>query len=150
LILLEKVGHLDLLRVGAADVLVPDAVLGEIEARGADDPAAQAMPTAAWLQVVSTPTIPDRVSSWSLGAGESSVLAVALEQGECEPILDDRDARRCARVLGLSSRGTLGLVLLGKSQGAIPAARPVLEQLLRVGMFLTREMVEQSLALVGE
>ena len=120
LILLEKVGHLDLLRVGGFDVLVPDAVLGEIDVRGVGDPAAQAVRNASWLKVVPTAAIPDRVSSWSLGAGESSVLAVALEEtSTCEPILDDRDARRCARVLGLSSRGTLGLVLLGKSQGAI-------------------------------
>ena len=94
LILLAKAGHLDLLRVGGFGVRVPDAVIAEIEAQGVEDPAAVAVRSTAWLQVVSTPVIPDRVASWSLGAGESGVLAVALETPDCEVILDDRAARR--------------------------------------------------------
>jgi predicted nucleic acid-binding protein len=122
LILLAKAGHLELLRVGGVEVRVPDAVITEIEAHGMSDAVAVAVRSTAWLRVVPTPAIPDRVSSWSLGAGESAVLAVALETPDCEAILDDRAARRCARVLGLPSRGSVGLVLAGKAAGAIPSA----------------------------
>ena len=129
---------------------MPDDVLTEIEAHGVSDPAAVAVRSTAWLQVVSTPAIPNRVSSWSLGAGESAVLAVALETPDCEAILDDRGARRCATVLGLPARGSVGLVLAGKTAGAIPAARPVLEELLRAGLYLSRDFVDEALGLVGE
>ncbi len=150
LILLAKVGHLELLRVGGFEVWVPDAVIAEVEGHGSDDPAAAAVRAATWLQIVPTPTIPERVGAWSLGAGESAVLAVALETLDCESFLDDRGARRCAAVLGLPARGTVGLVLAGKAAGAIPAARPVLEELLRVGMYLPPEFADEALRLVGE
>ncbi len=150
LILLAKARHLELLRVGGLEVRVPDAVIAEVEAHGIDDPAAVAVRSAAWLQVVPTPTIPDRVASWSLGAGESGVLAVALEIPDCEVILDDRAARRCASVLGLPARGCVGLVLAGKTAGAIPAARPVLEALLRAGLYLPPDFVDEALKRVGE
>jgi hypothetical protein len=49
---------------------------------------------------------------------------------------DDRHASRSARALGIGIRGTLGLVILAKQIASIPAARPVVEHLRRVGLFL--------------
>ncbi len=150
LILLAKAGRLDLLRAGGFEVRVPAAVLAEVEAHGPNDPAAIAVRSTSWVQVISTPTIPERVSTWSLGAGESAVLAVALETPDCEVILDDRGARRCAGLVGLPVRGSVGIVLAGKIAGAIPAARPVLEELLRVGLYLPLDRADEALKLVGE
>jgi len=41
LILLAKVGQLDLLRAGVPDVLVPDAVVAEVAVQGPNDPVFQ-------------------------------------------------------------------------------------------------------------
>jgi predicted nucleic acid-binding protein len=150
LILLAKVGQLELLRIGECEVLLPEPVQNEIEAHGATDPVAEAISALPWLVVVPGPSIPDRIAAWKLATRESAVLAAALETSDVEVILDDLEARRCAGMLGLPVRGTLGLVLHGKAAGAIPTARPLLEELLRVGMYLTKEMMEQSLALIGE
>jgi predicted nucleic acid-binding protein len=90
------------------------------------------------------------VLNWSLGAGESSVIAVALTDPGCEVILDDRDARRCAQAMKVGVRGTLGLVVLAKQIGSISSARPVFEHLRQVGLFLTDDLANQALALVGE
>ena len=38
LILLSKVGHLDLLRAGVPEIIVPDVVFREVGARGPADP----------------------------------------------------------------------------------------------------------------
>jgi predicted nucleic acid-binding protein len=65
-------------------------------------------------------------------------------------IPDDRDARRCAQALGIGVRGTLGLVILAKQIGSIPSARSVVEQLRQVGLFLTDDIANGALALVGE
>jgi predicted nucleic acid-binding protein len=47
------------------------------------------------------------VAGWDLGSGETQVLALALSRGGPEVVLDDRQARRCARSLGLATTGTL-------------------------------------------
>jgi predicted nucleic acid-binding protein len=99
LILLAKVGQLDLLHAGVPEIIVPDVVLREVGARGPADPVFQEVQRATWLKMVPAPPIPPRVLVWSLGAGESSVLAAALTDPDCEAILDDRHARRCAQAL---------------------------------------------------
>ena len=43
LILLTKAGHLDLLRLGGADVAVPDVVAAEIGVRGPGDPTGRSL-----------------------------------------------------------------------------------------------------------
>jgi predicted nucleic acid-binding protein len=150
LIFLAKIGQLELLRAGVSEIVVPDAVLSEIGARGSADPIFQQIRGTAWLKIVHAPPTPSRVLVWGLGAGESSVLTIALADPECEAILDDRHARRCAQSLGIGIRGTLGTVILAKQLGSLPSARPVVEQLRRVGLFLTDDIAREALALVGE
>jgi predicted nucleic acid-binding protein len=148
--LLGKVGRLELLRAGVSEIIVPDAVLREVGARGPADPVLQEVQRLAWLKVVPAPPTPTQVLVWDLGAGESSVLSVALTEPDCEAILDDRDARRCAQALGIGVRGTLGLAILAKHIGSLTSARPVFEELRRAGLFLTDDVANQALALVGE
>jgi predicted nucleic acid-binding protein len=150
LILLAKVGQLDLLRAGVPEILVPDVVLREVGARGPTDSAFQEIQRMTWLRVIPAPPTPRSVLVWNLGPGESSVLAVALKDPDSEAILDDRGARRCAQALKVGFRGTLGLVVLAKQIGFIPSARPVIEQLRQAGLFVTDDLANRSLALVGE
>jgi predicted nucleic acid-binding protein len=144
------VGQLDLLRAGVPEIIVPDAVLREVSARGPDDPVLLEVQRAAWLKIVPAPPTPPEVLVWDLGDGESSVLSMAVGDPECEAILDDRDARRCAQVLGIGTRGTLGLIVLARQIDSIPEARPVLEQVRRAGLYVTDELARQALALAGE
>ena len=65
-------------------------------------------------------------------------------------IVDDLAARRCAAALSIRVRGTLGLVLLAKQRGRIDAARPVLQAMRASGMYLSDEVLDQAVALVGE
>ncbi|MBI3524679.1 MAG: DUF3368 domain-containing protein [Betaproteobacteria bacterium] len=65
-------------------------------------------------------------------------------------IIDDGAGRRCAETLGIPLSGTLGLVLLAKRRGMIPAARPVIATLKQHGMFLSETTLDRALALVGE
>ncbi len=150
LILLAKAGQLDLLRAGVPEIIVPDTVLRELSARGPADPVLLEVQRTSWLTIVPAPPIPPEVLVWDLGDGESSVLSTALNDPECEAILDDRDARRCARALSIGTRGTIGLIVLARQIGSIPAARPVLEQVRRAGLFATDDLVRRVLALVGE
>jgi predicted nucleic acid-binding protein len=150
LIFLTKVGLLEVLREPGVPVLVPDVVLAEVGGLDPNDPAVRAVEQSQWMRVVSTPTIPDNVLVWDLDAGESAVLAVALAEPGAMVILDDMPARRCARVLNISSQGTLGLVLVAKKQGLILAVRPVLEQLRDAGMWMSDRLENQVLVAAGE
>lgn len=150
LIFLSRAGLLDLLQLTSAKLIVPEAVATEIAHRGPNDPTAQAIANNDWLVVTQTPPVPPQIQAWGLGAGESSVLAWAHAHPGTEAIIDDLAARRCAAAFNLPVRGTLGLVLVAKRRGRIAAARPVLLQLRRGGMYLSDRVMNSALALVGE
>src|SRR5262249_46006074 len=60
-ILPAKAGQLEFLRAGVPEILVPDAVLREVSARGPDDPVLQEVQQAAWLKLVPAPPTPPEV-----------------------------------------------------------------------------------------
>jgi predicted nucleic acid-binding protein len=150
LIFLTKGGFLHLLQIVSPEIIVPQAVATEIQAYEQTDVTAMALAATSWLLEVVTPPVPPIIQSWDLGPGESAVLTWAYINTGTEVILDDLAARRCAVALGIPVRGTLGIVLTAKQRGAIPAARPVLEQLRLCGMYLSDRVMNQALALVGE
>jgi len=94
--------------------------------------------------------VPPIIQAWDLGPGESSVLAYAYVNAGSIAIIDDLAARRCAEALRIPLRGTLGLVLIAKKRGVLPAARPVLLKLKQSGMYLSDQVLDQVLALIGE
>jgi len=150
LIFLSKAGLIDLLRVVSPQVMVPEPVAMEISRRGSDDVTAKALADTPWLISVPVTTIQPLIQSWDLGAGESAVLAYALQNPGMIAIIDDGTGRRCAEVLGVPLSGTLGLVLLAKQRGMIPSARQVVATLKQHGMFLSEKTIDQALVLVGE
>ena len=81
--------------------------------------------------------------------GESSALALAADH-QLEAILDDRKGRRCAASLNIPVRGTLGIVLVAKLRGHIAEARPVIEGMMRNGLYLSQKVLDEALARVGE
>jgi predicted nucleic acid-binding protein len=150
LIFLSRVGLLEVLRTPPRRVIVPAEVRVEIGQRGPDDPTVQAVDAARWLEVVPSPELPASVLAWGLGPGESTVLALALEEKDRTAVLDDRQGRRCASMLGIPFIGTLSLVLRAKELGMVPLARPVLERLRAEGMYLSDLVLTKALAEVGE
>ncbi|MFN7945932.1 MAG: DUF3368 domain-containing protein [Blastocatellia bacterium] len=150
LIFLSRSGLIDLLQLAGTEVVVPEAVANEILHRGSSDITAQTIDSTAWLTVVPTPPVPPPIQAWGLGAGESAVLAWGYAHPGTEVIIDDLAGRRCAAAFNIPVRGTLGLVLIAKQRGLIPAARPVLMQLRQGGMFLSDQVMNQALALVNE
>jgi predicted nucleic acid-binding protein len=150
LILLAKAGQLDLLRLGGVDVVTPDTVIAAIGAKGSNDPTAVAIEQSSWITVVPAPAIPEPVRVSKLDAGESAVLALAHGNPNCEVVLDDLAARRCAARLGIPCSGTLGLVLAARRLSIIAEARPLVERLRQVGLYLDDEFVDEVLRRIGE
>lgn len=150
MIFLGTAGRLEFLRLVAPRILVPLSVLREIRAHGPEDPASVAVDAATWLETRTPPPPPPSVLGWDLGAGESAVIAVALQHPGAVAILDDLQARRCAESLGIPVAGTLGIVLLARRAGLLTATRPFLEELRQKGMWLSDRVLNLVLQEFGE
>ena len=150
LILLARISRLDLLLTLRRRLVVPVPVLEEIRAKGDQDPIVRELEHARYLEEVPALPISEQIRRWDLGSGESSVLAWATEHPGTLALLDDMEARRCAESLGISLLGTAGLVLLAKRRGSIPAALPVLRELIAGGMYLSELTVAELLRRAGE
>lgn len=150
LIFLSRSHHLDLLQAFVKEVWVPEPVATEILHRGQQDITAKAIEQAEWLTIQAVTRIPTIITEWRLGAGESSVLALANEHPGTEAIIDDLAGRKCAASLRIPVRGTLGIVLVAKQRGLITTARPVIEDMMTTGLYLSRKVVDEALRRVGE
>lgn len=148
-IFLTQIRSLSLLQELATTVAIPAAVREEVLAGAGRHDSLTPVELPGWMVVVPDLPVPVEVAGWDLGAGESQVLA-HVARTEWEAVLDDQQARRCARALGISMTGTLGVLLRAKRAGLIPAARPLLEALLRKGLYLADDLVLTALAEVGE
>lgn len=95
------------------------------------------------------PVLP-QVHRSSFGPGEREAISLAHELGGYEVILDDLAARRLAGALGLPVTGTLGVLILAKRRGLVPAIRPLMDALVAVKFRLGPNLYRQLLARAGE
>lgn len=82
------------------------------------------------------------MEAWNLGAGETAVLSYALAHPPLRAILDDADARRCARTLGVPILGTCGVLLLAKRRGLLPSLVTGLEKLRDARLWLSDDLIK--------
>lgn len=150
LIYLTRAGLLDLLKVASKTIVVPTAVAKEILARGPSDPTAVAIQATEWIRVVDAPPAPEELLAWDLGPGETAVITYAAANPGTIALIDDLAGRRCAEVLGLRLRGTLGIVLIARRSGIVASARETLSRLRAAGMYLSDPVMDRALREVDE
>jgi len=148
LILLCKVGRVELLHRLSRTVCVPEGVMAEIEA-DPDDPACHALSGFAWLRRVAV-SVPDGVKTWDLGRGESEVIAHALASPGLRPLLDDAEGKACALAFGLKPLGTGGLLVLAKRVGLLNSVGDVLEEMRAKGLWISDAVLHTILQQAGE
>ena len=61
--------------------------------------------------------------------GETEAIALAHQLGAKIVLLDERDARRAAKRLGLHALGTIGVLIWGKQTGKLASLRDALDAL---------------------
>lgn len=64
--------------------------------------------------------------------------------------MDDLDARRFARRIGLSVVGTMGLLLAARLRGEIPSVKAEIEHLRQLGFWTSEALVEAILKAANE
>lgn len=150
LIFLGNAGRIDLLRsAGAGRIMVPEPVFDEVISGGYTDKAARAVSEAAWIEKRTSPPIPESVVAWDLGAGESSVIALAVQMPDAHVVIDDLNGRKCALALGIGVIGTLGVIVSAHRQGQLADPRAVLLELRAAGMWLSDTVIARALRIAG-
>ena len=129
LVALVHLGRLDLLQKIYREVLIPPAVMQELQ-RAPDSRVADAVGAAGFLRIVApTQRLDDSTLPAGLGEGELEALALALENRADFLLLDESRGRRAGERLGLRITGTLGVLVAAKAIGLIDTVTPLIESL---------------------
>lgn len=147
---LISLGRLDLLALLPklfVQVQVPTAVLDECMAR--PDNADTLRIQAALDQNLLVACDAEPIVRDGLDPGECAAIGRAIQIG-AGLLADDHAARQCALELGLDIIGTLGVLVLAKRAGHLPAISPLVEQLRAGGQRLSHAAVSQALAAAKE
>jgi len=132
-----------LLRTLYRRVLVPTAVFFEL--KDPNSPASIKQWLAhfpEWLVVKPTVAVPDPALS-HLGPGEREAIQLAQQEQADLLLIDERKGRTEARLRGLATTGTLGVLLASAEYGLIDA-EACYERLIRETNFRTTPMLEKS------
>jgi len=144
LIYLAKVGKLDLLRKIFGEVFIPEEVRTEVVDKGkqlreSDAYSVENAISKGWLKVkkAGTVEIPLR-----LDPGENAALSLAKGLGLRETLVDEAPARTAAKLLGLTPRGTLFVLLeaLKRREIDIEKFTHILNQMIGHGFRLKEEV----------
>lgn len=149
LVALWLLGRLDLLQHLYGEVWLPLSVYEEFLAVY-QAVRQTALDRAPWIKPVTLTTPQQALVYVGLDRGEAEVLALAVEQSARLVVIDERRGRRYAHRLGVPLTGTLGLLLLAKEKGLVPAVRPLIRQLQESSLFFGADLVARVLAMAGE
>lgn len=153
LIALSTIGQLSLLHQRFPDgVFLPQAVWREVVETGKGQPGAQDVASASLLtirQVTNTSII--SLLRIELDEGEAEAIALFAENPVDAILLDEKNARRVARQMGLPVLGTAGILIWAKQQGLIITLKEQLDALQNQGEFrLSQSLYQEALNRVGE
>ena len=85
-----------------------------------------------------------------LDPGEAAALSLAVARKPALVLSDDRPARLTAEHLGLTVKGTLGVLVEAKRRGEIAEVAPVVTELRNQGVWLSDRLVLRILDEAGE
>ena len=147
---LWTLGLLHLLRDLYTEVLIPEEVKDEFLAT--ERPVrSEALKNAPWIRAITLiPPLDDTIYPNGIHRGEAAVFDLAKKRSARLIILDDLEARRHAKRIGLPTKGTVGVLLEAKRHGFIDTIKPLLDLLLKNGVHLGASLVNEALQEAGE
>lgn len=149
LIALARIRKLELLPRAYFEIVVPSAVHDEVTA-GLVRPGAREISEAPWLRVaeVKDTKAVERLRYW-LDPGESEAIVLAQSR-ELPLAIDERRGRNIAASLGVTTTGTVGILLALKKLGLVEEITPLLDELIRQGIRLSRRLYDSALSMARE
>lgn len=154
LIALGKLGQLGLLLTLYRHILIPREVYNEVVVNGlrlgADDASAvDFLVRQGHIRVVEV-ILPSPLPAWahSLDAGEIEVIVLGQQQAADWVLIDDDQARKAARQVGLPLKGTVGLLLAAWRQGhlSLQAFELLIQEIkMRPDLWISEQLCDRAL-----
>ena len=150
LIALSNIGKLEILKELYKEITIPFAVYKEVTEKN-DTASKNIQNSLSWIHVENIRS-PENYGLYKakLHAGEIEVMILAQEQDADLVILDDDAAKKTAKYLGLTTTGTLGILIKAKKEGKITAISPILDDLVNTGFFISDKVKTYVLEIAEE
>ncbi|MDO5616684.1 MAG: DUF3368 domain-containing protein [Cruoricaptor ignavus] len=130
LIILSKIGELEILKKLYQTIVTTSEIANEF---------GEELPS--WIEIFKVKDISkQQLLELQIDKGESSAIALALENPNSKIILDDYKARKVADQLGIDFTGTIGIIVRAKLNGIIPSIKPYLEKIKETNFRISPEL----------
>ncbi|OQX15371.1 MAG: hypothetical protein BWK73_06925 [Thiothrix lacustris] len=149
LVALSVCGCLSLLDRLFGQVRVPDAVFQEVCVAGKPEASNLSLYLQDKVLMASTANFPIHPLK-GLGLGEREAMALYLEISADLLLVDDQRAKKVAYANGLEVMGSVGVLLLAKQRGMLPAIKPLLMTLSASDVHLGENIIIKALQQAGE
>ncbi len=136
LIILSKIGYLDVLQSLFGEVLISEEIRNEF---------GEVLPDWIVVKKVESQQI-EKILLLNVDEGEASAMALYLEQTEdALLVIDERKGRLVAKDLGIKLIGTIGIILKAKEKGIITNLSEIIERLEQTDFRLSPKLKQQLL-----
>ena len=140
------IDRMDILHALYGQLLIPDAVWGEIVVKGINYVASSRLKKLDWIQKQSVKKDNFlKMLKAKLDDGESEAISLAIESKADLVLLDEKSAKNVADAMGLNFMGTLGCLLLAKKLGIIDRMKPIIDQIMVDAKFWISETLYKTL-----
>lgn len=140
IILLEKIGELELLKKLFGEIIITDEIAAEY-----------GKPLPAWFKILNAKNKDyKKILTVTVDTGEASAIALAVELKDCLLIIDDLRGRKLAQKLGIHLTGVLEILADAKSAKHIQFVKPLLEKIKATNFRISEELEEKILKKAGE
>lgn len=151
LIALSHVEQLDILRKLYGEIIIPEAVYRELSVKTDSICKKTVDSSLDWIRVDKIKNqMAKAMYKTQLHDGEVEVMILAKEIAADVVIIDDANAKRHAKYLGLSVTGTLGVLIKAKQERYIDELKPILQRMVENGIYISQGLIELCLNQVGE
>ncbi len=134
------------------EIHLPQQVKDELNAFGRRWPGADEVDSATWVRIhdVGNSALMQTLLR-DLDSGEAAGIILALALNSNLILMDERDGRRAAERLGMSTIGTVGILVESKSKGYLQEVRSKLDGLRDIaGFYLSESLYQEVLRITSE
>ncbi len=145
-----RAGRLDILKLILSEIVIPGAVYSELVEHGKDRPGTSEVVNSIWIKTREIKNLDGIMSlPHTLGSGEKEAIILA-EELDGFILLDDKRARNEAKIRELKIISTMDILLEAKSLCVIKYIHPVLDDFIKTGFRLSKELYREILFKSGE
>lgn len=133
------------------EIIIPEAVYKELSVKEESICKKAVDRSVDWIRVENVKNqMAKTVYKTQLHDGEVEVMILSKEIAADIVIIDDANAKKHAKYLGLPVTGTLGVLIKAKQEGYVNELRPILSQMVEEGIYISQSLIDMCLKQVGE